>query len=203
MKNKHFEPQVSIAVKHVIAWSRRRSQKPTRAEAAQWLKKYRSALEGALRSLVAEHLDEVLYEAAAMALPDPRIDQEYRKIDHAIDESVDAYAKAMDLDAYGGDVASDELLQLADILSNQRPDSFRACIEMEHDFGPHTNDYVNSSPTHRTRRVHIIVTDGTITAQLVGGKACRHGDDVFLPDSLGDRQQLGQSAGRSDSSRTN
>lgn len=189
MKRKTIDAQVSITTRDVLAWSRRWSQKPTHAEAARWLEKYRGDIEGALRSLVLGHLDEVLYEAAVVALPDPRIDEEFRKIDQAIEESVDTFENAMGLVCYGSEVALGDLLEIACILSTQHPDSFRSCVEMEHLFGPPASDILRSSPTHKTMRVHIIIKSGVVTAELVRNEKCEHGNDFTLSKSHRNRHQ--------------
>jgi len=183
MKKKRLNPPVSITSHDVIVWVRRHFQDPTRAEASRWLIAHRRWLEDALPSVLAERMDEILNMAAVVVQPDPRVNERLMKLRNAIYAVAVDYGAAMQMDAHGEAVVEDDLLQIANILSRERPETFRACIDMEHHFGLPTDDHPHTKPIALTARVHIRVAGGRMKVELVRDRTCKHDGEFFVPDA--------------------
>jgi hypothetical protein len=103
-------PSVRITPENVIAFCKKRGQKPTEDEAEVWLSRHRKTIEEILKSVIEKELDQILNEAASEEYPDPAFDRQWRLIDDAVMAASDDYAQKIGKEHYGSSHTEAELL---------------------------------------------------------------------------------------------
>ncbi|WP_353069614.1 hypothetical protein RBB75_03935 [Tunturibacter empetritectus] len=176
-------PSTRITPLDVITYCKKRGQKPTVEEAEQWLSKQKKYIEGMMGNIIEDNLEKILDEATLRAYPDPIFDQRYRRIDDALTTAADDYGTQIDKEFCGSSHTEAEMIEVVR-RSLLQLEKFTACIAYDLEFGTPCESFKDKKVTHRTKRAHITIENGDVTAKVIEDDCSTHESGIFMPETL-------------------